>query len=191
VFERFTSQARSVVVRAEEESRRLQHRHIGTEHLLLGLLGPDAGSAGALLRDAGLDLDGVREEVARRVAAPPPLLSDEDVAALRTVGIDVEAVLDRMQAAFGPDAVRAPEPLGRRRCPRWGAGRPRVTPRVRKVLELSLREAIRLHDGSIGSEHLLLGLLRDGRGVAVDLLTDAGVDLDRLRRQAEARRGAA
>jgi ATP-dependent Clp protease ATP-binding subunit ClpA len=59
------------------------------------------------------------------------------------------------------------------------------------VLQLALREAIRLHDGSIGSEHLLLGLLREGRGVAVDVLTDAGVDLDRLRHQAQERRGAA
>jgi ATP-dependent Clp protease ATP-binding subunit ClpA len=191
VFERFTSQARAVVVRAEEESRRLQHRQVGTEHLLLGLLGPDAGPAGSLLRDAGLDLDRVRDEVARRVTTPPPLLRDEDVAALRTVGIDVDAVLDRMQAAFGPEAVQAPDPLGRRRGLRRGAGRSRFTARARKVLELSLREAIRLRDGSIGSEHLLLGLLRDGRGTAVDVLTDAGVDLDRLRRQAEVRRGAA
>jgi ATP-dependent Clp protease ATP-binding subunit ClpA len=189
VFERFTSEARAVVVRAREESRRLGHRHLGTEHLLLGLLGPDAGPAGVLLRDAGLDLDRVREEVARRVAAPPPLLSDEDAAALRTVGIDVQAVLDRMRAAFGPEAVHAPDPPGRRRRVRLGPGR--VTPRARKVLQLALREAIRLHDGSIGSEHLLLGLLREGRGVAVDVLTDAGVDLDRLRHQAQERRGAA
>jgi ATP-dependent Clp protease ATP-binding subunit ClpA len=189
VFERFTSQARAVVVGAEEESRRLQHGYVGTEHLLLGLLRPDAGLAASLLRGAGVDLDSARDEVARRLAAPP-LLSDEDAAALRSVGIDVEAVLARMEASFGPEAVRAPDPLGRRGR-RRRATRSRFTPSARKVLELSLREAIRLREKSIGSEHILLGLLREGRGVAVEVLVDAGVDLRRLREQAEVRRGAA
>ena len=191
MFERFTSQARAVVTSAEEESRRLQHGHVGTEHLLLGMLSPDAGLAAVLLREAGMDLDRARAEVARRLAAPP-LLSDEDAAALRTVGIDVEAVLARIEAAFGPEAVRAPDPHGRREGRRRRVAiRSRFTPRARKVLELSLREAIRLRDKSIGSEHILLGLLREGRGVAVDVLVDAGVDLGRLREQASARRGAA
>jgi ATP-dependent Clp protease ATP-binding subunit ClpA len=190
VFERFTSQARAVVLGAEEESRRLQQGHVGTEHLLLGLLSPDAGLAAVLLREAGVDLDRARAEVARRLAAPP-LLSEEDAAALRTVGIDVEAVLARIEAAFGPDAIRAPDPHGRRGGRRRVATRSRFTPRARKVLELSLREAIRLREKSIGSEHILLGLLRDGRGVAVEVLVDAGVDLGRIREQASVRRGAA
>jgi ATP-dependent Clp protease ATP-binding subunit ClpA len=190
VFERFTSQARTVVVRAHDESRRLGSGHIGTEHLLLGLLAPEAEPAASLLRGAGLDPDAVRADVARRVPAPQQLLSDEDAAALRTVGIDVEAVLARMAATFGMDAVRAEDP-DRHPRRRGRGGRSRFTPRARKVLQLSLREAIRLRHDAIGTEHILLGLLREGRGVAVEVLLDAGVDLDRLRRAASAPRRAA
>jgi ATP-dependent Clp protease ATP-binding subunit ClpA len=189
MFERFTSQARTVVVRARDESRRLQHGHVGTEHLLLGMLDPDAGTVAELLRDAGVDPAGIRDAIARLQPAPRTILSDEEAEALRTVGIDVDAVLARIEASFGPDAVLAAEPgrWGRRR-PRWGrdrgrrsGGRSRVTPRVRKVLELSLREAIRLRHDSIGGEHLLLGMLREGHGLGVRILADAGVDLDLLR----------
>jgi ATP-dependent Clp protease ATP-binding subunit ClpA len=194
MFERFTSEARTVVVRAREESERLAHGHVGTEHLLLGMLDPDAGAVAALLRDAGVDPARVRDAIARLQPAPPSILSDEEAEALRTVGIDVDAVLARIEASFGPDALLAPEQgrWGRRR-QRWGrdrgrrpGGRSKITPRVRKVLELSLREAIRLRHDSIDGEHLLLGLLREGRGLGVRVLVDAGVDLEQLRRTATA-----
>lgn len=183
MFERFTRPARTVVVRAAEHSRRMGHAHVGTEHLLLGLLSPEAGGTSRLLLDAGLDPREVEAAVQRIDAASARFFSDEEADALRTVGIDVDAVLERMEKTFGPDAVRA-EPKPRRGPFRRAraAVRSRFTQRARKVLELSLREAIRCHHDHIASEHILLGLLREGRGSAVTILRDAGVDPDALRR---------
>jgi len=182
MFERFTREARSVVARAAEQARTHGHDHIGTEHLLLGLLGPDAGTSRQLLLDAGLDAGRTEEEVQRR-GRPSGFFSNEEAQALRTVGIDVEAVLHRMEQTFGPDAVLPPPsprrgPFRRARA----ATRSRFTPRAKKVLELSLREAIRCRDDHIGSEHILLGLLREGRGCAISILREADVDIDGLRR---------
>jgi ATP-dependent Clp protease ATP-binding subunit ClpA len=182
MFERFTREARTVVTRAAEDGRRLGHVHIDTEHLLLGLVAPEAGGSSRLLLDAGLDPERLDAEVQRLNAPPGGFFSHEEAAALRTVGIDVDAVLDRMRQTFGPDAVR-PEPAPRRgpfRRSRAG-GRPGFTRRAKKVLELSLREAIACQDRYIGSEHILLGLLREGHGAAATILRDSGVDLAALR----------
>jgi ATP-dependent Clp protease ATP-binding subunit ClpC len=63
MFERFTNKARHVVVLAQEEARRLQHNYIGTEHVLLGLLGESSGLAFRVLEGFGMSLEGAREEV--------------------------------------------------------------------------------------------------------------------------------
>jgi ATP-dependent Clp protease ATP-binding subunit ClpC len=65
VFERFTDRARRVVVRAQEEARMLDHDHIGTEHILLGLIREREGVAAQVLSELGADLDGAREQVIR------------------------------------------------------------------------------------------------------------------------------
>jgi ATP-dependent Clp protease ATP-binding subunit ClpC len=136
MFERFTDRARRVVVQAQEESRRLNHNYIGTEHLLLGVLREDEGVAAAL---AALEvgLDPARELVA--------------------------------------------EIVGRgRQAP---SGHIPFTPRAKKVLELSLREALRLGHPYIGPEHILLGLLTEGQGVAVEVLRVLGAPPERVRAQ--------
>jgi ATP-dependent Clp protease ATP-binding subunit ClpA len=187
MFERFTDQARDVVLRAKEEARELRHPLIGTEHLLLALLSADAGLAYAVLREAGVDAASVRADVLRLVGASPQYLGAEDAAALRTIGIDLDAVLARIEESFGPEALDPPAApsgrglLGRRR--RGG----RLSQRAKKVLELSLREALRLKHKYIGTEHILLGLIREGEGLATKILTDAGVDLADLRRATEGR----
>jgi ATP-dependent Clp protease ATP-binding subunit ClpA len=189
MLERFTRQAREAVMRAREERRQLRHPHIGTEHLLLGLLSEDAGIAYGVLHEAGVEAAAVRAELRRLVGTPPTVLGDKDAAALRTIGIDLDAVLARIEESFGPDALDPPPPaqperglLGRRRRPPG-----RLTPPARKVLELSLREALRLKHNYIGTEHILLGLIREGEGLAAKILTEAGVDLADLRRATEAR----
>ena len=63
------------------------------------------------------------------------------------------------------------------------SGKPPFTPRAKKVLELSLREALQLGHSYIGTEHLLLGILREGDGVAVQVLLSLGADLGRVRQQ--------
>ena len=135
MFERFTDRARRVLVLAQEQARLLDHNFIGTEHLLLGLIGEGEG-----------------------VAAQ----------ALQSLGVSMDAARARVEETIGP--VRSP-----------AAGAPPFTSRAKKVLELSLREALELGHNYIGTEHILLGLLREGEGVAAQVLAYLLGDLDQVR----------
>jgi len=135
MFERFTDRARRVVVQAQDEARTLNHDFIGTEHLLLGLVGEGKGAA---------------------------------VAALESLGISLEAVRQRVEDIVPPGEHARP-------------GQIPFTPRAKKVLELSLGEAKLLGHRYIGTEHILLGLLREGEGVAAQVLTALGADLEGTR----------
>ena len=136
MFERFTNRARHVVVLAQEEARQLQHNYIGTEHVLLGLLGETGGVAFRALQGFGITLDGAREEV-------------------------------RAMIGLGQNPAMA--------------GHIPFTPRAKKTLELALREALQLHHDYIGTEHILLGLIREGDGVAAQLLRQHSADLMPIR----------
>lgn len=195
MFERFTDRARAVVRGAVAESRALRHDKVGTEHLLLAMLddGPDGaggGVAGRVLREAGVSAADVRTRIETHVGQGPRALGDADAEALRQIGIDLEAVRRKVEEAFGEGALRPPTRAHSRRL--FGLGRRRYdtggpfSPRAKKVLELSLREAIRLKHKHIGTEHVLLGLLREGEGLGVLVLTEAGVGVDDLRRRVEA-----
>lgn len=187
MFERFTVPARRVVASAQEHARQLRHPYVGTEHLLLALLEPSSGIAAAVLRDARVEPARVRQEIERLVGAVPPEWTDDDAAALRTIGIDLNAVLERIERTLGPDALTPPRCAPRRRGllrrHRFGRSQSlRFGPRSKKVLELALREALALRHNYIGAEHILLGLLREGDGLAARILTTSGVDLQQLRR---------
>ncbi len=183
MFERFTTGARETVISAQHERAALGHPFVGTEHLLLGLLNEGGGIAYTVLSRAGLRRDHVREEV-RRLVNPPPL-GEADAEALRTIGIDLDEVRARVEETFGEGALQPPPPerrgLFRRRDPDEESGR--FSRRAKKVLELSLREAIVLHHRSIGPEHILLGMLREGEGLAAKIMHDAGIVPDELRAQ--------
>jgi len=130
-----------------------------------------------------LDAESVRARIRALVDPGTPLLDRQDAEALRSIGIDLDAVLARIEATFGPDALSArPARKGwfGRRAPSG-----RFSVRAKKVLELSLREALRLKDNHIGSGHVLLGLLREGEGLAAQILVEAGYDLGDLRSRAE------
>jgi ATP-dependent Clp protease ATP-binding subunit ClpA len=167
VFERFTKQARQVVVLAQEEARQLRHNWIGTEHLLLGLLRDDDGVVRQALQQRGLQAAAVRQRVIAIVNG------GLDPQALATLGIDLDQVRQATEAAFGPGALDARGPVQSGHIP--------FTKRAKKVLELSLREAVRLKHDHIGSGHLLLGLLREGGGLAARIIADAGIDQNDLR----------
>jgi ATP-dependent Clp protease ATP-binding subunit ClpC len=137
MYERFTDRARRVVALAEDEARRLNHNHIGTEHILLGLIHEDDGVAAQTLESLGVSLGAVRQQV-------------------------------EMIIGQGREAPR---------------GRIPYTPRARKALELSLREALQLGHHHIGTEHILLGLVREGKGAAAQMLVKLGADLNRVRQQ--------
>ncbi len=165
MFKRFTADSRAVVEAAQVEARALRHRRIGTEHLLLGLAGDPASPVAGLLDPPGLDE--LRLRVARAVDDP-----DADDAALRSIGIDPTRVREAVEATFGRGALERQATSG---FSRWRGHVP-FSPRAKKVLELSLREALRLGDRHIGPEHIMLGILRDGGGVGAVILAGLGVD---------------
>ena len=126
--DRLSATAREVMRLALAESEQLGHGYIGDEHVLLGLLRQQAGVASALLRGHGLDLASARAELQRLSAAGlMPRSRADDAGALRAVGIDVEAVRQRLVAAFGADAVGAAVWRASRR-PWWRGGGRRRTP---------------------------------------------------------------
>src|SRR4249919_3839513 len=137
MFERFTDRARRVVVLAQEEARMLNHNYIGTEHILLGLIGEGEGVAAKALESLGISLEAVRQHVGE----------------------------------IAGQGQQAP------------SGHIPFTPRAKNVLELSLREALQLGHNYIGTEHILLGLIRDGEGVAAQVLVKLGADPTRVRQQ--------
>ncbi|MCW2919243.1 MAG: NDP-hexose 4-ketoreductase [Actinomycetia bacterium] len=170
MFERFVAGSRQVVVLAQEEARRLHHPSIGTEHLLLGLLVEGHGPAARALSDRGLRVEDLRERIVRYAGRSG---SDLDEEALAMIGIDLDEVRRATEASFGPGA------LDPRRKPL--TGHIPFSKRAKKVLELSLREALALKHNYIDTGHILLGLLREGEGMAALVLVDAGVDLSELR----------
>ncbi|MFL0732810.1 MAG: ATP-dependent Clp protease ATP-binding subunit, partial [Prochlorococcus sp.] len=137
MFERFTEKAIKVIMLAQEEARRLGHNFVGTEQILLGLIGEGTGVAAKVLKSMGVNLKDAR--------------------------VEVEKIIGR---GSGFVAVEIP-----------------FTPRAKRVLELSLEEARQLGHNYIGTEHLLLGLIREGEGVAARVLENLGVDLTKVRTQ--------
>jgi excisionase family DNA binding protein len=136
-FDRFTDQARKVLMLSQEEAQRFQHNYVGTEHLLLGLVREGDGVAGQVLANLGIELNKVRSAV--------------------------EVI------------------IGRGRGDHIVLGEIQLTPRAKKVIELAVDEARRLNHHYIGTEHLLLGLLREGDGVAAGVLEKLGVTMEKAR----------
>jgi ATP-dependent Clp protease ATP-binding subunit ClpA len=176
VFERFTAKARSVVTLAQQEARELGHPNIGTRHILLAILGePDTAGARAL-GALGIDGNEVRDEI-RRSNRERSTFSEEDADALRSVGVDLDEVRRRVEEAFGPGALERSTSGGRG----VGVSHIPLTARSKKTLELALREAIHLGHRYIGTEHLVLGLVRDEACSAARILAARGADPERVR----------
>lgn len=193
MFERFTTQARDVVKQAQQEARQLRHGWIGTEHILLALL-RDPGAPGvATLGRLGVTGESCRSAVAA-VVGPGAGLGAEDTAALRAFGIDLDEVRRRAEDAFGEGALDVPvgeeydavdaehkprrfRPFGRRGRPRGAVpGHIPFAARSKKALELSLREALALKGRHIGTEHIMLGLLRTDDKVTTGLFDRLGIE---------------
>jgi ATP-dependent Clp protease ATP-binding subunit ClpA len=149
MFERFTDEARSVVVAAQEEARAMHAGHIGAQHLMLGVADAPGRVTGPVLTGLGLDAASLRAA----------LEGESDAAALASLGIDLDEVRRRVEATFGEGALEGAADAGCRRGRRLGRAIP-FTADAKKALELSLREAIRLGDKHIGAEHVLLGTTR-------------------------------
>lgn len=172
MFERFTAEARQVVVDAQEVARRLDDDRIGSEHVLVALSAAQ-GPGGDALRRLGLTPEATEESVREH-----PRGGALDAQALAAVGIDLDAVRERADATFGPGALDA---AGDRRGRRPRTAHRPFTPDARKQLELSLREAVRLRHRAIDSGHLVLASTRlDGSGAAA-VLRRAGVGTGQVR----------
>jgi ATP-dependent Clp protease ATP-binding subunit ClpA len=179
MFERFTHEAREIVVRAQEEAKHLAHDYIGTEHLLLGFL---ASSAAPLAQP--LNLQQARLDVVRLVGRGHADLG-LDAEALAALGIDLDRVRRRVEASFGPGALRPRRPgcFDTRHVP--------FTGRAKHALANALREARSLGHDSLRPGHVLLGLLGDQKGVAAEILREHGVSAAGVREAlAEGRRKA-
>jgi ATP-dependent Clp protease ATP-binding subunit ClpA len=185
MFERFTQPARRAVVDAQEEARDLRHGYIGTEHILLALLREPSSVAWRALERLGVERDAVRSDVVRLVGEGPPIgFGEQDAEVLRSIGIELDEVRRRLEEAFGPGVLERRDRVrrGRRRKGRCEpvagpipfAGHVPLTPRAKKVFELSLREARQLGHGYIGPEHILLGLVREREGMAAQILAQRG-----------------
>jgi ATP-dependent Clp protease ATP-binding subunit ClpA len=181
VFERFTEPARAVVVLAQEESLSLHHNYIGTEHLLIALLRVGTGAGRRALDSLHVRLDDVRSEVVEIVGTGPVNLGEHDAEALRAIGIDLDEVRRRVEETFGAGALERKASVARhgRRWRRCSTGFIPFTPRAKKVLELALREALALGHRYLGTEHILLGLVREREGLAAVILARLGAS-DRL-----------
>jgi ATP-dependent Clp protease ATP-binding subunit ClpA len=133
----FTERVRRVLALAREEAGKLHHEYVGTEHILLGLIGDDEGVAVAVLSNFNVDRSALRsrvEAIVKRGNNPHPT---------------------------GPDLP--------------------YTSRAKRVLELAMGEARTMNHSYVGTEHLLLGLLAEERGIAAQLLVDGGITLDQAR----------
>jgi ATP-dependent Clp protease ATP-binding subunit ClpA len=167
MFEWFTKRARVIVVLAQEVARDARAPRITPEHLLAAMLQDDESRAVRLLRGLGATPDRLVEVLGRRRATTAGL-DESEVEALRSIGIDAEEVVRRVEAELGAPLT---DPG------RWTAGHIPFDKHAKKVLELSLREAISLGDKEIGTEHVLLGLVRDAEGRVAEAFEDAGITL--------------
>ena len=171
MFERFTREARQIVVDAQAECRRLHDSRITSVHLMLALAGSDA-PLGRLLAEHGITRDGI--DTAAR--AGESVLDDRAANDLRRLGIDLDAVREAVESNFGPGALDRPAKGRRRR-----GGHLPFTADAKKALELSLREALRLQSKEIRVEHLALGLLRTPGAHLQPVLDALAVDVPALR----------
>ncbi len=133
MFDKFTEKAQKAIGLAQEEAKGLKHNYIGTEHILLGLLGEGEGVAAKALMNLGIELDELRERI-------------KSVLGGGEEGSEVQG----------------------------------ITPRTKTVFELSFEEARRLKHNYVGTEHLLLALIREHEGVAAQILISMGVDINKV-----------
>ncbi len=164
---RLSPEAREVMRLALAESQQLGHGYVGDEHVLLGLLREQASQASSLLRGHGLDLASARAELQRLSAAGlMPRSRADDAGALRAVGVDVEAVRERLVTAFGEEAVGAAVWRASRR-PWWRGGGRRRTAMcgpplfAKRAMYLASCYAQSREAAAVTPEHLLHGVLRD------------------------------
>ncbi|HEY0074815.1 MAG TPA: Clp protease N-terminal domain-containing protein [Abditibacteriaceae bacterium] len=136
MWQRFTERARRVILLGQEEASKMNSIHVGTEHLLLGIVSEEGVAAQILIK----------------------------------MGVAPEQVRQEIMAAIVPNDER-------------GHQESSLTPRAKRVLELAADEARRMKHNYIGTEHLLLALMREKDGSAAKVLRQLGLDLKKARHE--------
>ncbi|MEU4179052.1 Clp protease N-terminal domain-containing protein [Streptomyces sp. NPDC026589] len=177
MFERFTRGARATVKGAVTQAERVGADSVTEEHLLLALLEQEGGRASFAVTALGLhdrraSLDAAFAEARRRGG-----LTKADTDALAGIGIDIGAIVSRVEGAHGEGALATAR--GGRRW--WWSGHRPFTSEAKTVLENSLRVALGRGDRFIGQEHLLLALTAKP-GVVADVLAEHGATYATVRR---------
>jgi ATP-dependent Clp protease ATP-binding subunit ClpA len=170
MFERFTRNARVVVIGAQEVAHRRRAGDVRPAHLLESLVSTDGILAMQVLAGLGAPGDEVRRVVRGLGPQYSGVLDAEDAEALKLLGIDLDDVIRRIDEDLNDGCGPIPK------------GHKRFSPESKKVLELSLREAIRLGDTFIGTEHVLLGLIRVGDPTVLETLAAFDLGPDDVRR---------
>ena len=135
---RFTDRVQRVIIIAQEEAKRLNHDYVGTEHILLGLVGLGEGVASKVMQNLGLDARRVRAEIEKLVGTGDNIMLLGEIP---------------------------------------------FTPRAKKVLELAVEEAQTMGHSYVGTEHVLLGLIREEEGIAARVLENLNVRIDDVREE--------
>jgi ATP-dependent Clp protease ATP-binding subunit ClpA len=169
MLERFSRSAQVSVVLAQELGRELNADEIRPEHLLVGVLQSAGRDLSNVLGGYGLTADVIRDRLTNAEPSGDESFED-DAEALRSIGIDLRAIRDNVDHAFGAGTYdNALRKSGRRRRRR---GHIPFTKSAKKVLELALREALAHKDNYIGCEHIILGILRGGDQFTIGLITE-------------------
>jgi ATP-dependent Clp protease ATP-binding subunit ClpA len=171
MFARFTTEAWEAMALAQEESGRLRHSWLGTEHLLLGLLRQHDTRARHVLSSLGVTHTSVQRALVGNLGelSREQPLGEGDEEALRSLGIDLQEVRRRVESAFGPGALDQAIP--------GSCGLP-MMPRLKQSLEHADRAA---RPRQIDTDYLLLGITAVRGALAITLLQQLGVSTDMIR----------
>ncbi|MCM2411776.1 Clp protease N-terminal domain-containing protein [Streptomyces sp. RKAG290] len=176
MFERFTKGARATVTGAVTHAERAGAGPVTEEHLLLALLDQEGSRASFAVTALGLVDRRASVEAALADARRRGGMTKADADALAGIGIDLTAIVDRIEEAHGEGALQG-DHKGRRR---WTGGR-MFNREAKRILEKSLRIALGRGDRFIGEEHLLLALTANP-GVVSDVLTEHGATYETVDR---------
>jgi ATP-dependent Clp protease ATP-binding subunit ClpC len=153
----FTERVRRSLQIAREEAMTLRHEYVGTEHMLLGLCSEGGGVAEAALTNLGVNLENVRTAVLQ-IVKPGQADGVNDTS---------PGILSTIASTIG---MRSDPNLP-------------YTSRAKKALELSMSEARELNHSYVGTEHLLLGILREEKGIAAQVLASMGMTVPGVREE--------
>jgi ATP-dependent Clp protease ATP-binding subunit ClpA/predicted dehydrogenase len=166
----YTPRVKEVLLQANREAENLSHTFVGTEHILLGLLGNPGDVVAQVLKNLGVNAEQTRLEILKELdpkfwkAPEKPVLTESEKS-------EVDKLVAKVTEEPGVPAQQ---------------GKPvNFTPRARQVLVLACKEADHFHHGFVSPEHVLLGIMKLGNGPAFDVLTKHGLDLAKALEEVE------